>query len=191
MRPNLIFVMGPTCSGKSTLLQIASQMSPSVGLVEVGKMLRAKYPPSHFAGQCNPAHTAGEAWDLCRSEVDRLTEGRKGIILVDGQPRDRHHVEKIYEHFVRKGKYKVRFILVDAELAERERRARASRSGEDLETLAIPRLTNDMISNYTVMVEIIKQGGSIEVFDSTNMKHMSPSDMFAPLIRDIIFNAKG
>lgn len=190
MRPTLIFVMGPTCSGKSTLLSAAADVSPHIGLVEVGKILRAKYPPSHFEGQCNPTKTAGEAWELCVQEVMARESEGKSIILVDGQPRDKTHVQKICETFVRRGKFKVRFILVDAELDQREKRARASRAGEDLEKLALPRLTNDMISNYTVIVELIKEGQNVEVFDSTNRQGLGPSDLFAPLIRDILVKAR-
>lgn len=186
MRKTIIFVMGPTCAGKSTFLQLAASAVPEIGLVEVGKALRAKYPPEHFAGQCNPSHTAGEAWDLCKSMAQaHLDDPKKLVVLVDGQPRDRDHVAKIYSHFVAPGKVKVRFILIDASLEERERRARASRTGDDLEKLALPRLRNDMMSHYEVIVEIIKHGGKVEVFDSSNPRNFSVSDLFSPLVRDI------
>lgn len=170
--------MGPTCAGKSTLLHATRNQDPeSVGLVEVGKMLRAKYPPTYFAGQNNPKHTAAEAWNLCEEGVISHREAGKKVVLVDGQPRDIPQVAMCIERFPDEV-YDKEFVLIDAKLEERERRARASRQGEDLEKLAIPRLTNDMIANYQVMVELLKRGETIRVFDMTNPDGVSTDLLF-------------
>ena len=40
-----IYGIGPTNAGKSTFLRATQRGNPAVGLIEVGKILRAKYPP--------------------------------------------------------------------------------------------------------------------------------------------------
>lgn len=178
--------MGPTCSGKSTLLHLTRNTDPDrVGLVEVGKMLRAKYPPDYFKGLNNPQHTAQEAWELCENNVKAMREEGKDVILVDGQPRDIPQVGLCIYKFSTV-EFDRHFLLIDAALDERERRARASRSGDDLETLAIPRLTNDMVAYYSVLTELTKQGQSFEVFDSTNPDRLSVDALFAPMVRQIL-----
>lgn len=185
-RPKLVFVMGPTCSGKSTLLHLArNRDSESVGLVEVGKMMRAKYPPEHFQGQNNPKHTAAEAWQMCEEGVRSHAEAGKKVILVDGQPRDIPQVGSCIYQFSAV-EYSRHFLLIDAALDERERRARESRSGADLETLAIPRLRNDMVAYYSVLVELLKQGEVVEIFDSTNPHRLPIDRLFSPLVDSLL-----
>jgi ATPase subunit of ABC transporter with duplicated ATPase domains len=97
-KQTVVAIMGPTCAGKSTFLNYAVEKDPGhVGLVEVGKMLRAKYPPSYFEGQAAPAKTQKEAWDMCEGRIrDHLAEG-KTIVLVDGQPRSHDQVIRFME----------------------------------------------------------------------------------------------
>tara|TARA_R100001143_G_C3357381_1_gene133294 strand:- start:921 stop:1520 length:600 start_codon:yes stop_codon:yes gene_type:complete len=171
-KPLLIFVMGPTCAGKSTLLESAQErFGNALGLVEVGKELRAKYPPEYFEGQNNPKHTADEAWEICNTRVWEHFREKKQVILVDGQPRDVPQVhlcntEFTSSHFVK------RYLLIDAPIEARRNRAKAGRSQEDFEKLAEPRLTNDMIQYYTVLVELLKIDRKIKVFDTTNSEVM-------------------
>lgn len=85
-KPQLVFVTGPTNAGKTTLLEEADKHSQTHA-VEVGKYMRAKYPPSYFAGQCNPKHTAVEAWQAMLDMIEQAPE-EAVCILIDGQPRD-------------------------------------------------------------------------------------------------------
>lgn len=156
-----------------------------MGLVEVGKILRAKYPPGHFDGQANPKKTQSEAWQLCEQGVQQCVDEGKQVILIDGQPRDVSQVGLCVYSFP-SSEYELIYLLVDAALDERDRRARLSRSGEDLETLAIPRLTNDMISYYPVLVELIKMNLKLRVFDSTNPHRIPVEELFSPLVDDIL-----
>lgn len=163
----LLFMMGPTCAGKSTLLANAHTRLPkNIGLVEVGKELRAKYPPDYFAGQNNPTHTAAEAWDLCVKGVERECAAGKTHILIDGQPRDVAQVHRCLDQFPRNPK---RFILLHASLAKRKERAMKHRSDDpkNLE-LAMQRLTNDMISYYDVIATLLLRGAVIDAYDTTD-----------------------
>lgn len=180
-RTRLFFVMGPTCAGKSTFLNLCKEIGGnSVALVEVGKALRAKYPPSHFQGQNNPKHVAEEAWSICKHAIwDAHADGRTHV-FIDGQPRDIPQTRRCVEQFP-SASFSLRFLLIDASLEERERRARATREGDNLE-LALARLRNDMASYYSVLVELAKYGIYPSVFDSTNPTGLEPVDLFLPLV---------
>jgi len=96
----IAFIMGCTCVGKSSFLEYCQSHYPNkVGLVEVGKTLRAKYPPEHFKGQAAPEHTKQEAWQICESTVKKHASEGKQLILVDGQPRSTHQVEQCVTRF--------------------------------------------------------------------------------------------
>ncbi len=100
-----IFLMGISCSGKSTLLQAAQTeddlrriegLDPVFGVIEVGKTLRERYPPEHFKGEGAPAHTQEEALDIFRTRMDAFTH--LPIVLVDGQPRNTDQIEAVVNH---------------------------------------------------------------------------------------------
>jgi ATPase subunit of ABC transporter with duplicated ATPase domains len=61
-----IAIMGPTCAGKSTFLNFAIENDPGrVGLVEVGKMLRAKVPALILRGpSCPGKDSEGSVGDV-------------------------------------------------------------------------------------------------------------------------------
>lgn len=169
IKHHIFFIMGTTCSGKSTFLRMAQEKllgEDLVGLVEVGKMMRAKYPPEHFAGQASPEHTRHEAWQMCEDTVFELAGYGKRIILVDGQPRDPEQVHLCRSRF-NFPEFETHFVLIDASLSVREHRARRDRSGSDLETLAIPRLTHDMQTYFSVLVELLKHNERIQIFDTS------------------------
>ena len=62
MTLSLVFVIGATNAGKSTLINAARELGCCV--VEVGKMMRAKYPPEYFKGSAAPEHTDKESWGM-------------------------------------------------------------------------------------------------------------------------------
>lgn len=181
----VFFVMGPTCSGKSTLLRLLEKRIPEdqLGLVEVGKAMRSKYPPDYFKGQCNPKHTQEEAWRICEEAVNDHRDAGRSFIVVDGQPRDIGQVHLCLSRFPFADGFRTEYILLDANLEERERRARATRSGADLETLALPRLTNDMVAYYGVLVELLKFQRRVMVFDTSNPKRLSMEVCLCPLVK--------
>ena len=89
----IVFVLGATNCGKSTLLSYAKTIQTSEGVcpygfVEVGKMMRAKYPPDFFDGNGAPAHTQKEAWKMFLDGFHTERDAGKDIIFVDGQPRN-------------------------------------------------------------------------------------------------------
>jgi adenylate kinase family enzyme len=154
----VVAIMGPTCAGKSTLLErLKAELGDRASFVEVGKMLRAKYPPEYFQGQNNPKHTAQEAWDLCVEGIDRGRREGRAFVFVDGQPRDIPQTDAMVALGVS------RYLLLTCSIEESENRARASRSGADLETLALPRIRNDRVAYYEVLMRLNFHGKRVDI----------------------------
>ncbi len=135
----LLHIIGVTNSGKTTLMDIAERL-PGVGVVEVGRILRAKYPPEYFKGSGNPAHTAAEAWQIYCDTITKHDQDRKIACFISGQPRDMKQLQDLQNQFM--SKYDCRFINMFASSAELERRARKRDTGEALD-LSLQRLKND------------------------------------------------
>lgn len=180
-RATIACIMGCTCAGKSTFLQFVKDRNiAGVGTVEVGKLLRAKYPPAAFQGRANsPAH-AQEAWDLCIQGVDSHLNAGKTCILIDGQPRDLKQAHDLIALF--SSDHNLVFVLLHAPLAERERRARAHRndSPDNLE-LALARLQNDMILYYEITAMLALQQQAL-VYADTGDPVVSATPTFSSLL---------
>jgi adenylate kinase family enzyme len=154
----LFFVMGATNVGKSTFLQSVKDAWPNdVHLVEVGKALRAKYPPEYFQGQGNPAHTQQEAIDLCFAGIlDGEFLGRR-YILVDGQPRDVGQAESIMKFDGCSSLRERAVIELVCPREERRRRAmNRDRSDGSSLALALERLDRDVLQLHEVLLAFTK-----------------------------------
>ena len=155
-KPFIAYIIGPTNAGKTTLLDLAAKR-PDVGVVEVGKYMRAKYPPSHFKGQNNPAHTAVEAWQVYCDQLKANEDAGKILILVDGQPRDTKQTIDILNDRDRQDRRVFVHMWAPTEvLAMRSQ----NRDGGDPEKLALntARLVSDMPSNYNVLSRLLGAG---------------------------------
>ena len=88
----LVFVLGATNAGKSTLMD-SVRSYPRIGTVEVGKMMRAKYPPEYFKGNASPAHTNDEGIRMGLDGIIAEEAAWKDICFIDGQPRTLKQVD--------------------------------------------------------------------------------------------------
>ncbi len=151
----LIFVIGATNAGKSTLLDTVRSYA-GVGMIEVGKMFRAKYPPEHFKGHANPAHTQVEAWQMFLDSRKAWAEKGARVAFVDGQPRDLEQCKMALALPNPK-----RFIHLWAPISVREERARKrdhdpvvpEAENEKLK-LSLARVTGDLPKLYDVVQHI-------------------------------------
>lgn len=182
---NIVHLLGPTCAGKSTLINRLLAIAPDVvGAVEVGKMLRAKYldpnsphyQPDYFKGQAAPTHTQAEAWSMYQEGVRRCADEGKKIILVDGQPRDTQQARDIIPLW--HAPHRSVYLLIHAAEDVRAERAVRTRSGDSLE-LAKKRLKNDYENCYNVMVELARAGEVYRLLDSSELGSM---DALAELV---------
>lgn len=153
---NIYCIMGATGSGKSTFLHKARELI-GAHTVEVGKMLRAKYPPEYFEGSAAPTKTAKEAWNMC---VQGIKAGKDKIILVDGQPRDVQQARNMMKTFP-----EAKYILFNCPTEERMYRLNNRDSGAALE-LAKARLEGDYVTMFPVIAELLSCGKEIMVFNS-------------------------
>lgn len=166
----VIFVIGPTNAGKTTLMD-AVKKTPNWGTVEVGRMLRAKYPPEFFAGQAAPKHTAVEAWQMCLDGVrDVLLVQGKDVVFVDGQPRDLEQLEKCMhfnDHLQAPEPVKFFFLHLFAARDIREARAKA-RDQHDPSKLALSmaRLDGDVPMNYEILSRLLADKHNVIVVDT-------------------------
>lgn len=161
---SILHMMGPTCAGKSTIINAMVALAPRVVFpVQIGKALRAKYGEDYFQGQAAPEKTREEAIQMYRDLIAKAIKESYEVIVIDGQPRDLVQAQEM----VKSNKdHTNSFWLVHAAHNVREQRARAGRAvGPDLD-LAVARLTNDYINNYTVMTELLSQGVQINVVDT-------------------------
>lgn len=146
----LFFVVGATNAGKSTFLQaVKDACGGRAGLVEVGKWMRAKYPPEHFNGQGAPANTAGEAWAMLVDGISKASAAAE-FVLIDGQPRDLNQCDGIRRQYDTP-EYQLAFIHLYASAAERKKRALGRDPvGSAALDLALARVVGDVPPLYDV-----------------------------------------
>jgi hypothetical protein len=169
-KPLLAFIMGPTNAGKSTLIQATKDYYPQFGTVEVGKLMRAKYPPEFFQGQAAPKHTAVEAWQMM---LDGIADaGAKKAVLIDGQPRDIEQCERSILL-----PYPKLYIVLTASAEVREFRARARDSADPKRLeLALARLHGDLPILNSIVSMLRDYGKQVREF-STESHNYQPLDV--------------
>ncbi len=150
----VVFVMGITCSGKTSLMDAAGEFDYHdetffFGQIRIGEELRKRYPSAHFAGQGAPEHTEKEALTIYRDGLERSQLAP--ITLVDGQPRKVSHVVLVVGHALKLG-YACHALVLHASEKEIRRRA-AAREGNDPAglKLALDRIEHDSYMLYQVL----------------------------------------
>jgi hypothetical protein len=160
---SIVHMMGPTCAGKSTIIDRLQLLSEDVFTVQIGRLLRMKYGEDYFKGQAAPEHTRAEALELYFDTINEGLSYGKKIILIDGQPRDLGQAKTMMSSWE---DHKNAFVLIHADHDIREKRARSGRKpGPDLD-LAVARLVNDYANTYTVLVELIAHDYPIDVINT-------------------------
>lgn len=153
--PLVVFCIGTTCSGKSTLIENFTRRSNNIGSVEVGKEMRRRYSPSAFKGLAALDETEDEVWEIYQQQFDDNLKGGKKIILIDGQPRMSSQVMICLNH-AKLHECSSFFMWIHCSVAETRRRAldRFSDNDEALE-LAMMRLTNDRTQLFDVIHRLV------------------------------------
>lgn len=164
---NIIYLTGPTCAGKGTLVEvIQNRFGNAAGIVQVGKVLREMYDASYFNGQANPAHVAAEALELHDELLTKeLERDWLDFIIVDGQPRQSQvaHILRFHEDWIND----IFFLHLDASVAVRRARVEqrfpvqsASRQ------LALARINNDRLTYYDTLVEMLRAEVQVDVMNT-------------------------
>lgn len=87
---SLVFVLGCTCSGKTTFIETAKASTEFGDLfdsVNIGQILRKRHPPEYFEGKGAMAKTEPEVKALFFDAVHSFVGGNREYLLVDGMPR--------------------------------------------------------------------------------------------------------
>ena len=147
----LTFVVGATNVGKSTTLQAFLKAFPEeTHLIEVGKMLRAKYPPEYFEGQGAPAKTQVEALSMLFDGIEAADKAKKRFVFVDGQPRDVEQAVAIQRYKGNLERTRTCLHLV-CPREVRVARAQARDTGKALE-LSMARMDADILKIHEVLI---------------------------------------
>jgi hypothetical protein len=157
----IIFLMGATCAGKSTLIEHVRDL-PDYGVVEVGKALRKKYGEDYFKGQAAPDHTEQEAWNIMLEGIDINAD--KPFTLIDGQPRTEKQAyksmhlpwRKLYVH------------LWAPNLVRCARSYQRDHADEAKLRLSQNRITGDLPALYNVLTILTMNSCLITHFDTSS-----------------------
>lgn len=150
----IIYVLGVTCSGKDTMMDRADQMYPNlVGLVNVGKEFRKRYPPEYFKGKGAMQSTEVEAREIFEEQLNaRISEGKK-LILVSGQPRLTSQLKFTMDKYP--GTLLWMHVSDETLLKRLEGRFPGDPGAFELSK---KRLINDRVQLFDVMFEVLKRG---------------------------------
>lgn len=159
--PEIYYVWGVTCVGKDTLMDRADQIYPNlVGLVNVGKEFRRRYPPEYFKGKGAMQSTEVEAREIFEEQLNARIKEDKRIILVSGQPR----LVSQLDFTMRKYPGTLLWMHVSDETLMKRLEGRFPGDPGAFE-LSKKRLSNDRIQLFDVMFEILKRGYPFITFD--------------------------
>ena len=172
----LIFVIGPTNAGKGCFLETCKAMYPdAVGLVEVGKQMRAKYldpvsphyDPDHFKGEAAPASTAVEAWQMMLDGIGANKDCP--VVLIDGQPRDIKQCKDILSTYTN-----AEFVHVYAPVEVRQVRAELRDTGDEAKlALSRARMNTDAIKLYEILTRLINAGQRVHSLNNDGETSMN------------------
>jgi len=154
----LVFVIGPTNVGKTTLMDMLSKF-PGIGTVEVGKRMRAKYPPSYFKGSAAPAHTETETMAMCTDTIEEHQAAGKKICFIDGQPRSL----KQLDFFAALPNPKLFWLQWASEGVRTERALKRDAADEAKLQLSMDRMRGDCVTLFDIVTMLIHRGEQVAV----------------------------
>lgn len=175
MNKYCIFVLGATNTGKSTFLEKVKSCYPKdTYIIQVGKIFRAKYPPSYFEGQAAPEKTEKEAVEILWNEYEKAKDLK--YVLIDGQPRNLNQVAMIQSSTKFDDRKCVTFNLVCPRNIRLDRALRRY-EGEDSLKLALERTDRDILGLHEVLIAFDKY----ELFNINTSKEQ-PIDYFRQFV---------
>lgn len=150
----ILFIMGPTNSGKSHLIDHLEKTRGAY-CVRVGKMLRDKYGAAYFKGQQAPETTRIEALRMMQYGIAEGINRNETLILVDGQPREYGQLPTVYE-FAKV--CDVRLLVIRCDRDVRIQRARERDKDPAALELSLSRMDRD-IDELVDLIQQISQDG--------------------------------
>ncbi len=165
-----IAVIGATASGKSTFIDFAKKQYPDYFTsINIGQILRAKYPPEYFEGQGTLDKTEDEVRKLVEDAVKEFVSSDKQVLLIDGQPRNQDQIEFLE---VLQQRYEIDgtvFVWVSCTDGERERRGSSRSQTQGELELFNSRKIADKISIHNVLFDVLDRENTVITCDTSQM----------------------
>lgn len=159
----ILFIMGPSCSGKSSLVAAMSarlfEENISTHVVSIGKQLREKYPLEHFQGMGAPPHVEEEALEMLHTGIRTGQEAGAQIILVDGQPRSWDQAEHVLHTYLT-GAWEASFVVLTQPVSVLFGRAAERATSSEECDFYVERIKNDRAQLFDTVS--LLQGDGIE-----------------------------
>lgn len=159
----LFYVMGVTCVGKDYMIEYAQRTYPDkVGIVQVGKEFRRRYPPEFFQGKGAMKSTEDEAFNIFVELLNAAQD--KKYVFVSGQPRLESQVDRIMRPYP--GEV-IWLHAPDDLLQERiiTRFPEGSEKWEEARKLSFDRINNDKKQLYDVLFRLKQNRIKITEYD--------------------------
>lgn len=167
---SILYVLGVTCSGKSTLIKkIEAERAGSRSCL-IGQVLRSKYPPEFFRGMAALPDTEPEVIKILQDAIEEFLSSNDTLLMVDGAPR----LQPCFE-FCSKVAESVPsyYLLLDVTCAEELDRRSKGRDSDNPEKLRLSqtRINTDKQLGYDILVSILKDYDALNnlfILDTTN-----------------------
>lgn len=185
----IVFVMGATCSGKTTLIEKADEyFADTATTLCVGKILRKKHPPEYFEGSGAPEKTTQDVLDIFDKGVSDFKDSTYSMLLVDGMPRQDCQIQRVAElesHF--------HIVFVYLYCPDKERELRLSerfKKGTSGHDLGLARMQSDKAMYLDVICRInLYTCWTVDYIDVSFSPELA-QDIFQCLLEDSLFEGK-
>lgn len=171
----IIYVLGTTCTGKTTLIREIDKVDDFWSRVAhtpmlyrqclIGHKLRNRHPPEFFDGLGAMPETEPEVVEILRDSVNEFASDRNAeVLLVDGAPRLLTCLDEIIQIYRETGIEFCFALLVSNRPEVIEARAR-QRDGNDPAKLdlTLRRIINDKVLGYDILAALMQYGLSDRV----------------------------
>lgn len=182
MSVEVFCLMGVTCTGKTTIVDKLLEVSDKEGgwlrAVRVGAEMRKRHPPEFFKGFAAMEETEKEVWEIFDKQYNAaLIDPHCQAIIIDGQPRMASQV-----HQLRRRVAFSHYIMLHADTATLEERARNRSPDPEVVRLSLERIRNDKVQLYDVLCTLF----SMDEGTSFYYKQVLSNDNAARTIYDQI-----
>lgn len=167
---HIVYVLGVTCTGKTTVIKEIEQKFIGVRSVLIGQELRKKYPPEFFRGMGAMPETEEEVIRILRDAIEDFLTSDDELLLVDGAPRLPPCFDFCESVSVYRCDRSYLLLVVDSDsvLDSRSR----DRDGDNVEKLALSqqRISTDKQLTYEILCSILKEdlSDSLIVLNTTD-----------------------
>ena len=120
---SIIAIVGPTGSGKSTVVSAMAETNPLVYPIQIGRELRSRHPEETFDGVGACERMREEKWRIWDALISKAP--KDAIVVVDGMPRAPAEMDE----YVKRNIVLDTVVMLDAPLEVRRQRVAKRKGG--------------------------------------------------------------